>query len=118
MGLVQRKIEAAGFSTVALSHIPDLTASCGVPRLAAIERPGGVNVGMPGDGAGQMAVLRATLDALVQIKTPGEVINLPFVYEDPAPKLNLHPPQQPPITQYITKHLWDLPRLLRRNPPE
>ena len=118
MGLVQRKIEAAGFSTITLSHIPDLTASSGVPRLAAIERPGGVNVGMPGDGAGQMAVLRATLDALARIKTPGTVVNLPFVYEEPATKLDLHPPQQPPITQYITRHVWDVARLLRRNPPD
>ena len=117
VGLVQREIEAAGFSTIALSHIPDLTASCGVPRLAAIERPSGVGFGAPGDSAGQSAVLRATLDALAQIDAPGTVVPLPFAWQEPAEKLNLHPTQQPPIVQYITRHVWDLPRLLRRDPP-
>ena len=118
VGLVQRKLEAAGLTTISLSYIPDLTASVGVPRLAAVEHPSGITVGMPGDCAGQMAVLRATLDALVKIETPGTVVHLPMAWTEPATKLSLHPPQQPPISQYIVRHLWDLPRLLRRDPPD
>ena len=118
MGLVQRKLEEAGFSTITLSHIPDLTASTGVPRLAAIERPGGGNFGLPGDPIGQLAVLRATLEALMMIQRPGEVVNLSFAWQEPETVLNLHPLQPTPITQYIKRHVWDLPRLLRRDPPD
>ena len=78
MGLVQREIEAAGFTTIILSPIADLTASLSVPRVAAIEYPCGRTFGQPGDAAGQMAVLRATLDALAAIDAPGAVVNLPF----------------------------------------
>ena len=64
MGLVQREIEAAGFSTISLSMMPELTASAGAPRIAAIEHPFGMTLGRPGDVAGQLAVLRATLRAM------------------------------------------------------
>ena len=116
MGLVQRAIEAANVTTISLSHIPTLTASVGVPRLVGIERPSGLNVGLPGDQAGQMAVLRATLDALAEMSEPGMLINLPFEWVEPAEKLNVHPPKTPPIGQYIVRHPWALPRLLQRNP--
>lgn len=117
MGLVQREIEAAGLATISLSFIPELTASAGVPRVAAIEHPSGLNVGLAGDHDGQMAVLRATLQALVEISTPGMVRHLPFVWQEPAEKLRLHPPQTPPISQYLVRHPWDLPRFLRCDPP-
>ena len=89
----------------------------GVPRLVGIERPNSVNVGAPGDAAGQMAALRATLNALAEIDQPGSVVHLPFEWVEPTPKINCHPPLTPPIAQYITRHLWDLPRLMRRDPP-
>ena len=70
MGLVQRQIEAAGFSTITLSNIPDLTAAVSVPRIAAIEYPFGLTVGLPGDETGQRAVLRAALAALQEMSAP------------------------------------------------
>lgn len=108
----------AGLTTIALSNIPLLTASVGVPRLVGVETPGGMNVGLPGDYAGQMAVLRATLKALVESSVPGTVKHLPFEWVDPEEKLPLHPLQPPPIAQYITKRPWALLRLLQRNPPD
>ena len=48
MGLVQREIEAAGISTISLSMMPELTQSVGVPRIAAIEHPFGLTLGLPG----------------------------------------------------------------------
>ena len=63
MGLVQYEVEKAGFSTISLSNVPDFTASTCVPRMAAIERPFGQVVGEPGDGEGQMAVVRAVLES-------------------------------------------------------
>jgi hypothetical protein len=44
--------------------MPELTASTGAPRIAAIERPFGLTLGLPGDASGQLAVLRAALHAL------------------------------------------------------
>jgi hypothetical protein len=117
VGLVQRSLEAAGFSTITLSFIPDLTASVGVPRLVGIEHPAGVPFGMPGDRTGQAAILRATLDALVQMHTPGERIDLPVTWVEPAPEVSFQPPETPPIGQYLRRHIWDLPRFLRRDPP-
>ena len=78
VGLVQRDIEAAGFSTISLSMIPELTASAGAPRIAAIEHPFGVTLGRPGDAAGQLAVLRTAVRALEAMLTPGAIAHLPF----------------------------------------
>ena len=113
MGLVQREIEAAGFTTITLSPIPDLTASVCVPRIAAIEYPLGRTLGQPGDAAGQMAVLRATLAALESIRTPGGIVNLPFEWPAAGPKqVRNHPPEAPPIARYLARNPWFLRRLL------
>lgn len=119
MGLLQRLIEAAGISTITLSNVPDLAAAMSIPRLAAIESPIGRTVGQPGDRQGQLAVLRATLQALVEIEAPGGVRHLPFDWPE-------HPKQArarsrelapPPIASHLVRHPWNLPRLMRRDPP-
>lgn len=117
MGLAQREIEAAGFSTVSLSMIPELTSSAGAPRVAAIEHPFGLTLGLPGDAAGQLAVLRAALRALEEISRPGAVVHLPFEWS-PRDKLNTDPPETPPIVRYLKRHPWHLPKFLNRMPPE
>ena len=116
MGLVQREIEAARFSTISLSMIPELTASAGAPRIAAIEHPFGMTVGRPGDAAGQLAVVRAALGAMETIKEPGEVAELPFKWTS-TEKLALGPRAAPPIVRYLTRHPWALARFLNRTPP-
>ena len=117
MGLAQREIEAAGFSTIILTPIPDLTCSVSVPRTAAIEYPLGRTFGQPGDRAGQLAVLRATLQALATLDTPGSMTCLPFEWPESPKEAKSHPPQEPPIASHLRRHPWDLPRLLRRNVP-
>lgn len=117
VGLVQCEIEAAGLSTISLSMIPELTASTGAPRIAAVERPFGLTVGSPGDTGGQLATLRATLQALAAISEPGGVVDLQFECNDDA-TLNTLPPQQPPIVSYLRRHPWAFPRFLNRRPPE
>jgi hypothetical protein len=104
-------------STIALSSIPDLTAAVSVPRLAAIEHPLGYLLGQPGDRRGQAAVLRATLYALVEMTEPGSVAHLPFEWPDSARRLNAHPPKAPPISRYLRRHPWLLPRLFTRDVP-
>jgi D-proline reductase (dithiol) PrdB len=117
VGLVQRELEAAGLSTITLSSIPDLTASAGVPRLAAIEHPLGYLLGQPGDREGQTAVLRATLHALAEMTGPGSVTHLPFQWPASARRLNAHPPKTPPIAKYLRRHPWHIPNLFSRDVP-
>ena len=96
--------------------IPELTASAGAPRIAAIEHPFGVTVGRPGDTAGQLEVLRAALRALEAIAEPGGVVHLPSEWPS-TEKHTFDPPVAPPITQYLLRHPWAVPRFLNRTPP-
>ena len=118
MGLAQRAIEAAGFTTITLSPVPDLTAAVSAPRIAAIEYPLGRTLGQPGDAAGQTAVLRATLAALAAIRAPGGIVHLPFEWPEPPKQVRNHPPEPPPIARYLARNPWFLPRLLSRTVPE
>ena len=97
--------------------IPELTASAGVPRLAAIEHPFGLTLGLPGDTVRQLAVLRGALQALVETSRPGEVVHLPLVWNSNQ-KLHTDPPEAPPIARHLTRHPWQLPKFLNRTPPE
>jgi hypothetical protein len=101
-----------------LSSIADLTASVSVPRLAAIEYPMGRPFGRPDDADGQLAVLRATLQGLEEAHAPGYVKNLPFRWPEPPKQARSEPPEPPPIVGHLTRHIWQLPRLLSRNVPE
>jgi len=118
VGLVQREIEAAGFTTITLSNIPDLTAAPSVPRVAAIAYPLGRPLGQPGDREGQMAVLRATLQALEGIERPGSVVHLPFEWPEPPKKARSHAPVPPPIAQHLRRNPWLLPKLIKRDVPQ
>jgi hypothetical protein len=122
VGLVQRAIEAAGFTTIILTPIPVLAQAVCAPRIAAIEYPLGQTLGQPGDAAGQMAVLRATLAALECIDHPGGIVHLPFAWSgdakpDSGGKASQEKIEEPPIVKHIMRHPWQLPRLLRRDVP-
>lgn len=104
-------------STITLSNIPDLTAAVSVPRLTAIEYPLGRPFGQPGDAAGQRAILRATLQALEEMDTPGSVRHLPFEWSEPADEADAHR-EPPPIAKHLRRRPWLYPRLLSRNVPE
>jgi hypothetical protein len=118
VGLVQRKIEAAGFTTITLSNIPDLTAAVGAPRIAAIEYPIGLPLGRPGDEAGQTAVLRATLQALAEMEEPGRVRHLPFQWPEDMETPRRHRQQPPPIVSHLQRRPWLLPKFLSRDVPQ
>ncbi len=118
MGLAQREIEQAGITTITLSNIPELTASVSAPRIAAIEYPFGRTLGQPGDRDGQMAVLEATLRAVEEMDTPGDVRHLPFEWRESAKKAQGHPPQPPPIVNLLKRRPWLVPKLISREVPQ
>jgi len=117
VGLVQRKIEAAGISTITLSGIPDLTQSVSVPRLAAIEHPLGYLLGQPNDQEVQLAVLRAVLKALERIEKPGTTTHLSFQWPNLEERLKADPPTPSPIGKYLLKHPWHIKNLFSRKVP-
>jgi hypothetical protein len=89
-----------------------------VPRIAAIEYPLGRTLGQPGDRAGQISVLEATLRALEKIQTPGEIVHLPFEWPETPREVQNKPHIDPPIGRYLVKNPWFLPKLLSRSAPE
>lgn len=116
MGLAQREIEAAGIATITLSSLPEVTASVGAPRVAAIGYPLGLPLGKPGDREGQTAVLQALLIALEQIREPGGVVHLSFEWDGKPPRLE--PPEPPPIAQLLMRKPWLYPKLVAGQFPD
>ena len=117
VGSVLSRFEAAGFSTITLSSIPELTQSVSVPRLAAIEYPLGYLFGRPNDKDGQLAVLRTVLKALERIEMPGTIIHLPSQWPNCAEGLNANPPAPAPIGKYLITHPWHIKNLFSRRVP-
>jgi hypothetical protein len=110
-------MEQAGLSTVTLSPIPDLTASVGAPRVAAIGYPLGRLFGRPGDATGQRNVLRAALGVLEIADRPGAVVDLPFEWPEAPSKVKAAAGVEPPIATLLKRKPWLLPKLFSRNPP-
>jgi D-proline reductase (dithiol) PrdB len=78
VGLVARAIEAAGIPTVTLSVVRSMTEATPAPRNVLVRFRLGQVFGEPHNVAQQQAVLRAALDALGTIETPGGVVELPY----------------------------------------
>jgi len=81
--VLARLFEAAGFSTVVLTMMPALATALGCPRTVGIEYPFGHPLGLPGDVAGQTAVLRETLRFLATAAAPGALLELPYAWPQP-----------------------------------
>ncbi len=103
MGLVGRKIEAAGIPTVTLNMIWVLQNAIGMPRVAAIEHPFGRPFGDVGDAETQVAVLRAALDVFRRAEKPGHVEQLPFVWHEDPKDTKWHPAEPSPIIALMKK---------------
>jgi D-proline reductase (dithiol) PrdB len=83
VGLVCRVAEAAGITTVCLSTGRDLTAQVMPPRSLFVNFPMGNAFGKPFDREMQKAILRALLTLAEQATTPGELVDLPYVWPEP-----------------------------------
>lgn len=85
MGLVARTIEQHGIPTVSLSIQRELTEKTKPPRALFLRWPFGHPLGEPFNVAQQRWVLRDALRALTAITTPGEIIDLPYLWRRPGP---------------------------------
>lgn len=98
--------------------IPEFTVSVGAPRVAGIDYPFGRPLGLPGDRAGQRAVLQAALEVLAAARTPGTVVQLPFRWPQSPQEARAEPPVPPPIVQLIKRKPWLALKLLTHDIPE
>lgn len=82
---MQREIEAWGIPTISLSNNPGASKRVMPPRWAHVRFPRGSMLGEPGNRAKQQQVLRAALEALETVDTPGGSVELPYRWEaDPV----------------------------------
>jgi len=81
VGLIQRCIESAGIPTVGISIVRQYTEKVKPPRTIFLKWPFGHPLGEPGHIEQQRAVLRKALDALVGIKSPGTIIDVPWPWK-------------------------------------
>ena len=80
---------------------PYLAQAVGTPRIVGVEFPFGHPLGHAGDREEQLQVIRDALRALVEIKEPNTVVDLPYVWPDfEYWSKAWHPPEPAPITKY------------------
>ena len=77
---MQRAIEEAGIPTIIIAALPPVVRQTGTPRAVAPLVPMGANAGEPNTPDMQRDIVKATLEQLVAIDTPGKVVSLPFEY--------------------------------------
>ena len=77
---MQRAIEEAGIPTIIIAALPPVVRQTGTPRAVAPLVPMGANAGEPNNPDMQRDIVKATLEQLVAIDTPGKVVSLPFEY--------------------------------------
>jgi hypothetical protein len=110
-------MERAGFTTITVSPIPELTAAVGVPRVAGIGFPPGRPFGQPGDSEGQRAVLRAALEVVETAGHAGTVVDLPFEWPESPSRVRSSPLEPPPIVTLLKRKPWLVPKLFSRDVP-
>ncbi|MDP2689057.1 MAG: hypothetical protein Q8P48_02980 [Deltaproteobacteria bacterium] len=81
MGLIQRAIEEAGIPTVGISIVRRFTEEVKAPRSVFLKWPMGHPLGEPFRADVQTAVIREAFKALVEIKEPGTIIDLPYKWK-------------------------------------
>ena len=78
---MQRAIESVGIPTIIIAAPPPVVKQTGTPRAVAPLVPMGANAGAPHNVEQQTAIVKATLEQLEEITTPGTVVPLPFEYQ-------------------------------------
>jgi hypothetical protein len=86
--LIQREIERAGIPTVGISIIRRFSEKIKPPRTVFIAWPYGHPLGEPFNVAQQRTILLDALKAIHSIKTPGDIIDLPYRWKKETYDLN------------------------------
>ena len=105
MGLVARRVEELGISTVTLNLFWNFQQIIGMPRVAAVEHPFGRPYGDVGDADTQRAVLLASLEVAENVREPGAVVHLPFRWHEAPKETKWHPPEPAPIIRLMKEQL-------------
>jgi len=84
VGLISRAIEAAGILTVSITSAWSITASANPSRAVYTDFPLGHTAGRPHDPHGQLAIVRAALDAVYTIEEPGTILPIDMSWPDQA----------------------------------
>ena len=77
---MQRAIEESGIPTIVIAALPPVVRQTGTPRAVAPLIPMGANAGEPNNPGMQRDILRATINQLKEIESPGKIVPLPFEY--------------------------------------
>jgi len=76
--LIQREIEKAGIPTIGITIVRNYTEKVKPPRSIFLKWPFGHPLGEPFQVGQHRAVLQKAFEALFQINTPGEIVDIPF----------------------------------------
>jgi hypothetical protein len=74
-------VEAAGIPTLSMTSALDITQAVKPPRAVFVDFPLGHQTGKPDDPALQRSIIRDALCAFETIRTPGEIVRLPYVWD-------------------------------------
>ncbi len=78
MGLIQREIEKVGIATVGISIVREYSEKVKPPRTVFVRWPFGHPLGEVGNKLQQRTIVREALAAIYKIKSPGEIVDLPY----------------------------------------
>ncbi len=78
MGLIAREIEQAGIPTVTLSVVREASMRAPAPRTVFVPFRLGQVFGEPGADVQQRAILLDALAALLTMRAPGAILDLPY----------------------------------------
>lgn len=79
--IVQRSIEQAGIPTIVIAALPPVCKQQGSPRVVSPRVPMGANAGEPNNPEMQTAILKDTLQALMEFDHFGQTKALPYEYK-------------------------------------
>ena len=78
---MQRAIEEAGIPTIIIAALPPVVRQTGTPRAVAPLVPmGATPTALSKIKEQQTQIVKATLEQLEKIETPGKIVPLPFEY--------------------------------------
>ena len=82
MGLISRAVEEAGIPTLCMTSALDITRAVKPPRSVFVNFPLGHQTGKPNQPELQRNIVRDALRALETIVTPGDIVSLPYVWDE------------------------------------